>query len=690
MQWLFVINNKISTMKPPIHRHTNALIAETSPYLLQHAHNPVQWHAWNEETLQKARDLDRMILISIGYSACHWCHVMEHETFENEHLATVMNEHFVCIKVDREERPDVDAVYMNAVQLLHGSGGWPLNCFALPDGRPFYGGTYFRPEQWEELLKNIVQLYADSRVLLHEQADQILSGINKSDIIQPVGQHVSFRKNVLEEAMQNFMKNADTINGGSRGAPKFPMPDTLRLLQHWAHFSKDMKYKNHLFLTLHSMAAGGIYDQLGGGFARYSVDAAWKVPHFEKMLYDNAQLIQVYAEAFRYSRKNEYLTIAAETANFILRDLTSPEGMFYSALDADSEGEEGKYYVWTRQQLDDALKEDSGLVAEFFGIDEQAYWEDGKNILVRPWSVQEFANKKGIDKDHFAETLSKARIKLIKTRNNRTRPALDDKSLTSWNALTIKAMAQLSVLSGDMRYLEAAVNAATIIRHKMAQSDGRIMHNYKKGVVTINGFLEDYACMADASIELFQVTGDEAWIVFARQLAVYALQHFLDPADGFFWFTHSNSHDLVARKKELFDNVIPSSNSVMAMVLFKLAAIDGNQKYAAIAASMTCSLTDRIQNHPASFANWAIVYFYHLNSFYEVVVSSDEPSASADALYQDSYPAKMVFRLKDKSAVPIFHGRAPDGKLRIFVCSGRQCQAPVATAGEAKQLLHYS
>lgn len=676
-------------MKPLTHRHTNALIAESSPYLLQHAHNPVQWHAWNDETLQKARDLDRMLLISIGYSACHWCHVMEHETFENDHLAALMNEHFVCIKVDREERPDVDAVYMNAVQLLHGSGGWPLNCFALPDGRPFYGGTYFRPEQWEELLKNIVQLYADSRDLLLEQADQILNGINKSDIIQPVGDEDTFRKEVLEDAMQSFMKNADAVNGGSRGAPKFPMADTLRLLQRWAHFSKDTRYKNHLLLTLDRMAAGGIYDQLGGGFARYSVDAAWKIPHFEKMLYDNAQLIAVYAEAFRYSGKNEYLTVATETADFVLRELTSPEGMFYSALDADSEGEEGKYYVWTRQEFDESVDEDSGLVAEFYGIDEQGYWEDGKNILVRPWSVEEFANKKGIDKDQFGETLNKARIQLLKARSKRTRPALDDKSLTSWNALTIKAMAQLSVMANDKRYLEAAVNAATIIHIKLTQPDGRLLHNYKKGVATINGFLEDYAGMADAALELFQITGDEVWIVYARKLAEYALQHFYDPADGMFWFTHSSSRDLVARKKELFDNVIPSSNSVMAMVLFKLAAIDGNRKYAAIAASMTRSLTNHIQNHPASFANWAIVYFYHLNSFYEVVVSADEPAAVADALYQDSYPAKMVFRVNDESAVPIFHGRAPDGNLRIFVCSGQQCQAPVATAGEAKQLLLY-
>jgi uncharacterized protein YyaL (SSP411 family) len=682
-------NNKISAMKPSTHRHTNTLIDETSPYLLQHAHNPVQWHAWNNETLQKARDLDRMLLISIGYSACHWCHVMERETFENEHLATLMNDHFICIKVDREERPDVDAVYMNAVQLLHGSGGWPLNCFALPDGRPFYGGTYFRPEQWEELLKNIVKLFAESRDLLQEQADQILKGINKSDIIQPAGEEGSFRKEVLEEAMQSFMKNADAVNGGSRGAPKFPMPDTLRLLLHWAHFSKEEKYKNHLLLTLDRMAAGGIYDQLGGGFARYSVDAAWKMPHFEKMLYDNAQLITVYVEAFRYSGKNEYLAIATETADFILRELTSPEGIFYSALDADSEGEEGKYYVWTRQEFDEAVGEDSEIVAEFYGVGAQGFWEDGKNILVHPWSIDDFANKKEIDKDTFSEKLEKARINLLNARSKRTRPGLDDKSLTSWNALTIKALAQLSVIAEDKRYLEAAVKAAKIIHNKMTQPDGHLLHNYKKGVATISGFLEDYAGMADAAIELFQVTGDEIWIDYSRKLADYALQHFHDPADGMFWFTHNSSQDLVARKKELYDNVIPSSNSLMATVLFKLAGIYGNSNYAKVAANMTRNLTDRIQSHSASFANWAIGYFYHLNNHYEVVVSGKDPDTAADVLYRNSYPAKMIFRLKDKSNLPLFQGRAPEGNLRIFVCNNQQCQAPVCTTDEAKQVLIY-
>jgi uncharacterized protein YyaL (SSP411 family) len=676
-------------MKPSTHRHTNALIDETSPYLLQHAHNPVQWHAWNNETLQKARDLDRMLLISIGYSACHWCHVMERETFENEQLAALMNDHFICIKVDREERPDVDAVYMNAVQLLHGSGGWPLNCFALPDGRPFYGGTYFRPEQWEELLKNIVKLFGESRDLLQEQADQILNGINKSDIIQPAGSENSFRKEVLEDAMKSFLKNADDVNGGSRGAPKFAMPDTLRLLLHWAHFSNEEKFKNHLLLTLDRMAAGGIYDQLGGGFARYSVDAAWKVPHFEKMLYDNAQLITVYVEAFRYSGKNEYLTIATETADFILRELTSPEGIFYSALDADSEGEEGKYYVWTRQEFDKVLGEDSEIVAEFYGVGAQGFWEDDKNILVRPWSFDDFANTKGIDKDHFREKLEKARINLLDARSKRTRPGLDDKSLTSWNALTIKALAQLSVLADDKRYLEAAVKAATIIHNKMTQPDGHLLHNYKKGVATINGFLEDYAGMADAAIELFQVTGDEIWVDYSRKLADYALQHFHDPADGMFWFTHHSSQDLVARKKELYDNVIASSNSLMATVLFKLAGIYGSSHYAKVAANMTRNLMDRIQSHPASFANWAIGYFYQLNNHYEVVVSGKNPDAAADVLYRNAYPAKMIFRLKDKSNLPLFQGRAPEGKTRIFVCNNQQCQTPVSTADEAEQLLIY-
>ena len=362
---------------------------------------------------------------------------------------------------------------------------------------------------------------------------------------------------------------------------------------------------------------------------------------------------------------------------------------FYSALDADSEGEEGKYYVWKQQEFDEVLQEDTAVIAEFYGVGKQGFWEEGKNILVRPWSVDDFANEKGIDEDRFIENLDKARLNLLKARNKRTRPGLDDKSLTSWNALAIKALAQLSVLAEDKRYLDAALKAAKVISSKMTQPDGRLLHNYKKGVTTISGFLEDYAGMTDAAIELFQVTGNEVWADYARTLADYALQHFYDPADGMFWFTHNSSQDLVARKKEIFDNVIPSSNSMMATVLFKLAAIDGNSHYSELAAAMTRSLAHHIQSHPGSFANWAILYFYHLHKYFEVVVSADDPAATADALYRNAYPAKMIFRLKGESSLPIFQGRTSGDNLRVFVCRNQMCQAPVSTSAEAHQLLVY-
>jgi hypothetical protein len=560
-------------------KHTNHLINETSPYLLQHAHNPVDWHAWNDETLAKAKIEDKMMLVSIGYSACHWCHVMEHETFENEEIAKVMNENFICVKVDREERPDVDAIYMNAIQLIHGHGGWPLNCFTLPDGKPFYGGTYFQPEQWKGLLENLAKLFALQRDDLEKQAEQVTNGIKADLKIKTPLDFEPFDSNTIKLAYQNLEKLLDPTNGGFKGAPKFPLPNSLTFLLRYYHHSKNPDLGSYLKLSLDKMAAGGIYDQLGGGFSRYSVDDKWHVPHFEKMLYDNAQLISLYAEAYLFWKDENYLKVAEETARFILDELTSPEGLFYSALDADSEGEEGKFYVWTKQEFIGVLGDKAKLLGKYFGIDKEAWWEGEKNVLVKTDASETFAKQNNLDPGEFDDMLQKTKTELLHERNNRVRPGLDDKSLTSWNALMIKAFVDLYNASGNKCYLDTAINATDFIIKNLYNNKGGLYHSYKNGIAKIDAFLEDYAFLIEAVIELYQATFDENWLKKADDLMARVFTNFFDEADGFFWFTNKHSQDLFARKKEIHDSVMPSSNSSLAISLFKLGTLLNKQSY---------------------------------------------------------------------------------------------------------------
>jgi uncharacterized protein len=664
------------------HKFSNHLITESSPYLLQHAHNPVDWHAWNPGTLTKAAKEDKMMLISIGYSACHWCHVMEHECFENEHLARLMNDNFVCIKVDREERPDVDAVYMSAVQLINGNGGWPLNCFALPDGRPFFGGTYFPQSQWEALLKNIADLFRNRRKDLEKQAAQIMEGINQENIIQPLNIQAPATI-ILAEAVNKMEKRFDNVHGGSSGAPKFPLPAVYNFLLTMAFETKNEKLLTHIHLTLGKMAKGGIYDQIGGGFARYSVDERWKVPHFEKMLYDNAQLISLYTKAYQFTGLNQYLNIANECADFVTEELTSPEGIFYSALDADSEGREGKFYVWKKQEFDQALGADSQLIGEYFQIDGEALWEHGENVLQRKYDPQDFIIRKNMDAPTFLQKLEEAKIKLMKQRNKRTRPGLDDKSLVSWNGLMIKALAQLSAVTKNPRYLSAALLAAEIILQKMFSPITGLKHNYKNGHTSISGFLEDYALMAEAAIELYQVTLEEKWLFFSRNLTDFAVTNFYDPEDGLFWFTGKNSHDLVSRKKEIYDNVIPSSNSVMAVVLLKLSKYLGKSNYHDMAEKMQTTMIGYVEKYPLSFSNWADFFNMMSGNFYEVVATGRNAGEFVPEIYRNYHPARIIAGAKSKSDLPLFQDRFVNEKTIIYVCKGNYCKKPVETVAEA-------
>ncbi|MEZ5146102.1 MAG: thioredoxin domain-containing protein [Bacteroidales bacterium] len=535
-------------------KFTNQLIHESSPYLLQHAHNPVEWHPWNEETLAKAKDEDKPILVSIGYSACHWCHVMEHESFEDEEVAQMMNDNFICIKVDREERPDVDQVYMDAVQAISGRGGWPLNAFALPDGRPFWGATYFPKEQWLSLLDQIRSLFLTQRENLEKQAADIEEGIRQNDLISFNTKESEFESAHLEQMVTGLSRRFDPKNGGTLGAPKFPMPNIYQfLLRFWYH-SKDQTILNHVENTLAKMACGGIYDQIWCGFARYSVDDHWHVPHFEKMLYDNAQLVSLYAEAYAATKRELFRDIIQETIDFVSRELISTDGGFYSALDADSEGEEGRFYVWTKREIDEVLKIDSSLVSEYFGIEDEAYWEDGKNVLVKAKSLLTVALKYNLSEEEVKKKISEATHKLFLKRSKRVGPGLDDKILTSWNALMLKGLVDAYKATGENKYLDLAIGNGSFLIQNLLQENGQLYRNYKNGKATIPGFLDDYSFTIEAFVALYEVTFDEKWIQHGRQLTDYTLEHFFDPESGLFYYTSDQHTDIVSRKIDVLDN----------------------------------------------------------------------------------------------------------------------------------------
>ena len=668
------------------HKHTNALIHESSPYLLQHAHNPVNWYPWGKEALEKAKEEDKMILVSIGYSACHWCHVMERESFEDEDVAAFMNENFVCIKVDREERPDIDQIYMNAIQLITGQGGWPLNCFALPDGRPFYGGTYFPKKNWLYLMENIVKEYKNDRQKVEEYADNLTNGISKSELVSLNDERVE-QKKYLDEMVAKWKLSFDNKEGGPNRAPKFPLPNNYEFLLDYGILTGNKEILNHVELTLDKMAMGGIYDQIGGGFARYSTDAFWKVPHFEKMLYDNAQLITLYSKAYRYYKKPEYINIIYQSLDFIRDEMTGPNGEFYSALDADSEGEEGKYYVWTEKEIKNIKNIDFDLIKSYYNVEDKYQWE-GKYILHRTKADKEVSEELGYgntteDYMKFVMNLSVAKMQLLGARSKRVKPGLDDKSLTSWNAMMISAYAEAYKSSNDYAYRHAAKTNAELIWNTMHKEDGALMHNYKNGKVSINGFLEDYALTAKAFIDLYQVEFDEVWINRAEEIVNYAMTHFYDKERSMFYFTSDKQSDLVARKMELTDNVIPASNSIMANVLYSLGLLKDKNEWIDISVQMLQNLTPYMSDYGTSYSNWGILMLKEAYPFYEIAVSGNDFRVKCAEL-QDTYlPNTLYVASKDKSNLPLLENKNVEGKTMVYVCVNKTCQLPVEETEKA-------
>lgn len=658
------------------HTYTNRLIYETSPYLLQHAHNPVDWYPWGEEALFKAKSENKLMLISIGYSSCHWCHVMERECFENEDIAAIMNENFVCIKVDREERPDIDRIYMDAVQLMTGSGGWPLNCFTLPDGRPIYGGTYFPPKNWAGVLMQLSNLYRQNPAKVNQYADELTQGVKAMETILPSAASKELDSIVLEKSIEKWKLHFDNEEGGPKKAPKFPLPNNYIFLLQYAHLTNDSELLKHVYLTLDKMALGGIYDQIGGGFTRYSTDMLWKVPHFEKMLYDNGQLLSLYALAYQKSKNELYKEIAYSIATFIEREMTSPEGAFYSAIDADSEGEEGKYYIWKLEEVKEILKDDFELAKNYFNFNEDGYWEHGNYIPLRKITDEEFAKQHHIDVQTLKIKVKKIKEKLLTVRQKRVYPLLDDKILASWNALMIKGFVDAAKIFNENVFLDAAIKANKFICDNLIK-DGVLYHSYKNGKLGAAGFLEDYAFLADALLSLFEITADKKYLDKAIELSHYAIEHFYNEKSGMFFYTADNAEQLIARKMEVTDNVIPASNSVMANVLYRLYRLTDNTSYYDKTIKMLKAMQEFIHGYGSAYSNWMMLQQQILGVKKELVICGNKAKQFYHQVHQHYLPDTLVVFSEKESALPLFKGRFKEGKTTLYYCLNNACQMPV-------------
>ena len=666
-------------------KYTNSLIHESSPYLLQHAHNPVDWVSWSDDAFEEAKRQNKMVLVSVGYSACHWCHVMEHECFEDEEVAALMNKFFICIKVDREERPDVDQVYMAAVQLMTQKGGWPLNCFTLADGRPIYGGTYFPKEQWMHILKSLQHTFENDKDKVEEYAEHLHEGIKNSELIKEAKKVELFSEEKLHELVLRWSRNFDTMEGGDSRAPKFPLPTNYEFLLHYGVKYQNEKVLNHVELTLDKMAMGGIYDQVGGGFSRYSVDMLWKVPHFEKMLYDNGQLLSLYSEAYKYFKKPLYKRIVFQTIAWLQNEMLTKDGAFYSALDADSEGDEGKFYCWDKEEMRKVLGDDFNWVSDFYNLNQRGYWEEEKYIPLRTESDKYFAQKMNWSSEDFEINISRINQKLIDERSHRIRPGTDDKCLTSWNAMAIKGLCAAYSAFGEEEFLHLAIKNARWIVKSQLTNDGKLFRTYKNGKSTIDGFLEDYAHVISAFIGLYEVTFDSEWLEKAIQLTEITVEEFQDEKSKMFFFT-SNSTQLIARKMELNDNVLPASNSVMAHNLFRLSHLYYNESYTKIAQQMLTNVYDGMEMYGSSYSNWGSLLLNIVNDYYQVsIIGNESQQMSLDL--QKNYLPNVLFAGGNDLSIPVLADKKIDNETIIYVCYDGTCLAPSKSIEEVIRIV---
>ena len=689
---ILLLNCNGQTPEKMTHKYTNELINETSPYLLQHAHNPVNWMPWNDKTLELAKNENKLILISIGYAACHWCHVMEHESFEDSLVAQTMNSNFINIKVDREERPDVDQVYMNAVQLMTGSGGWPLNVVALPDGRPVWGGTYFKKEQWINVLEQLAKLHEKDPEKLLEYASKLEQGIKSMDMVVLNKEEPVFKTEYIDKVVNEWSKSFDHIKGGPNRAPKFMMPNNYHFLLRHAYQNDDKTLQKYVNLTLTKMALGGIYDQLGGGFSRYSVDNKWHVPHFEKMLYDNAQLVSLYSDAYLITKNELYKEVVYETLDFIEKELTSPEGVFYSSLDADSlntndELEEGAFYVWQKEELKNLLKDDYEIFSNYYNVNNYGYWEHNNYVLIRNQEDEEFIKNLKLTNEELKSKKNEWKQILIKEREKRSKPRLDDKTLTSWNALMIKGYVDAYRVFQDSSFLSIALKNANFILKKQINSEGSLFRNYKEGKSSINGYLIDYATTIDAFINLYQITSDEKWLNSARNLTNYSFDNFYDESSNMFFFTSIKDPKLVTRNIDFRDNVIPSSNSIMAKNLFKLSHYFDNSNYSNTATRMLNNVKPEMATYGSGFSNWLDLMLNYSNPYFEVAIVGANAMQRTKELNEHYIPNILIANSTKSGDLPLIKDRFLESETLIYVCVNNSCKLPVSSVDEALKLI---
>ncbi len=677
-------------------KFSNKLIHESSPYLLQHAHNPVDWNPWGEEALNRAKQESKPILVSIGYSACHWCHVMEKESFEDEATAKIMNEHFINIKIDREERPDLDHIYMDAVQAISGSGGWPLNVFLTPECKPFYGGTYFPPvkaynkSSWQDVLLGVSQAFKERRNEIEAQAENLTEHLLQANSfgLTTAQPDTLFTKEKLEEAFQNIMKSADKEWGGFGKAPKFPQTSGIKFLLRYYYLFGNKNALNQSLLSLDKMIDGGIYDQVGGGFARYSTDTEWLVPHFEKMLYDNALLVSVLSEAYQLTKQDRYRQVIEETIQFVQRELMYDDGGFYSALDADSEGEEGKFYVWQYAEVKEILKDDAEIFCDFFDITPNGNWE-GNNILRRKKGEVDFCTEKNISIVNLKKIIQSGKEKLLAKRSERIRPQLDDKILLSWNCLMNAALSQAFAATGNHHYRQLAIkNMQFLLKSFSGKEQKDFFHTCTKGVAKHPAFLDDYAYLIQALIQLQEITCDKGYLNKAKELTEYAVENFIEEETGFFFYTSSGQSDILLRKKEVYDGAQPSGNSIMADNLYRLALYFDIPKWKEIAITVVSSLGNAIVRYPSSFGVWACLLQEIIGGTSEIAIVNPNPDDLHLSILNEYIPHKilMTTTIPDNS-FPLLVGKNPAESESIYLCSNYACHKPVSSVEQLLKLI---
>ncbi len=662
---------------------TNHLIHESSPYLLQHAHNPVHWLPYTTKVLKKAKASNKLMLISIGYAACHWCHVMEEKCFENIEIASVMNDFYTNIKVDREEKPDVDHSYMQALQLMTRQGGWPLNIIALPDGRPVWGATYVPPEQWKSVLLQLKDLYKKDPEKMVDYANKLESGLQQMQLIQPEDfKETNFSKDFLRKNVTELKEHFDHKNGGNHGAPKFMMPTNFDFLLHYANLQDDEPIEDFVYFTLKKMAYGGIFDQLAGGFSRYSVDERWHIPHFEKMLYDNAQLVSLYANAYKNKENHLFKEVVEKTLAFMQTDWLHEDGAFYASLDADSIDEkgqltEGAFYVWKKENLQTILGDDFDYFQSYFNINEYGLWENNKYVLIRKDSTEEIAKNFAISSEELAQRINAASENLLQQRNQRPNPRLDNKILTSWNALTAKAFCDAYAAFGTSSYLQSAQKILDFILRNNLQKENKLLRSYGTNV---NACLDDYAFLIEALLLYYQESFALSYLEKAKDLMQTAIKLFLDTEQNLFFYTQKTNNDLFLKTKEIEDNVIPSSNAVMADNLFNLSKYFAETSYLELSQKMLAGIQSKISRYPGAYTNWLKLACKYSFDFYEIVIIGPDAFEVKNKFNKYYLPhcifAGSKFPPKGKSVPTLLRNRGEADKTLIYICRNQTCAAP--------------